>query len=67
MDAEAIAKELSEAQRERILSANPDDVDRFHYHPFKGRSKGLFNIAPGWQRLELSPLGRKVRAILKGE
>jgi len=67
MDAETIAKGLSDVQRERIMSVNPDDVDRFHYRPFEGRSKGLFNIAPGWQRLELSPLGREVRAILKGE
>ncbi|MGV7119539.1 hypothetical protein [Sphingopyxis sp. 550A] len=66
-DAETIANGLSDAQREGLLAVNPDDVNRFHYDHFKGRSLGLFNVAPGWSRMELSRLGLAVRAILLRE
>jgi hypothetical protein len=66
-DLTALAEGLTEAQQSRICTLNPDDVDRFGYAPFKGCSHGLFEIAPGWQRMQLSPIGLAMRAhLLKG-
>lgn len=62
---EEVARGLTAEQRDRLLSADPDDISRFHYHQFKGRSMGLFQVAPGWQRMELSTLGLAVRAHLQ--
>jgi hypothetical protein len=55
---------LSEAQRESLKRLRPDDVDQFAYAPFQGCSQGLFQIAPGWLRMELTPAGRQARALL---
>lgn len=64
-DIERIAEGLTDAQRDRLQTLDPHDVSRFHYHHFKGCSQGLFAVAPGWQRMELSPLGEQVRHYLK--
>lgn len=61
---EKIAKGLSEAQRSRMVTADPNAIDRFHYHHFKGQSQGLFVVAAGWKRMEMSPLGCEVRDYL---
>lgn len=63
-DAREIARGLTKAQREAITACDTVNVDRASYEPFRGRAKGLFQIAPGWQRLEIAPLGLSVRAIL---
>jgi hypothetical protein len=65
-DINQIAKGLSDAQREALLGVDPSDVSEDQYQPFKGCSQGIFQIAPGWKRLELTPFGRALRTHLKG-
>lgn len=60
-----ISANLTTVQCSRLLSADPHDISRYHYAPFEGASLGLFQVAPGWERMELSPLGLRVRAILE--
>lgn len=67
MDIDEIVRGLSEDQRARLIAADPRDINHFHYAPFEGAAMGLFQIAPGWQRMELSPTGLAVRAALQGE
>jgi len=62
-----IAAGLSEAQKDIILSVDPHDVTRDQYQPFYRCSLGMFEIAPGWGRMELSPIGLAVREILENE
>lgn len=59
--AEQIAAGLTSVQRARLASVDPHNVSRYHYAPFKGQSLGLFQIAPGWSRMELSPFGHRIR------
>jgi hypothetical protein len=65
-DINQIAKGLSDAQRESLLAVDPSDVSEALYQPFKGCSQGIFQVAPGWQRMELTSFGRALRTHLKG-
>lgn len=59
-----LATQLSKEQEAALIRLNPDSVSAADYAPFKGCSMGLFSVAPGWGRLELTADGRKVRAAL---
>jgi hypothetical protein len=63
-DINQIAKGLSDAQRESLLGVDPSDVSEALYQPFKGCAAGIFQIAPGWKRLELTSFGRALRTQL---
>lgn len=62
--ADAIIRYLPDEPRRILLAADPANITREDYAPFIGQSRGLFQVAPGWQRMELSPLGLEVRARL---
>lgn len=57
-------EKLNAAQRTALARLSPDDVSRDDYAPFEGRSHGLFRVAPGWGRLELSRAGLSARAAI---
>lgn len=65
-DIERIAEEMTDAQREAMLRVDPHDVDQVGAGTFARLcSSGLFRVAPGWARVEMTELGLAVRNHLK--
>jgi hypothetical protein len=64
----SLIEKLEGAEVSAIQRLDPNDVLADDHAPFKGRDRGLFQIAPGWKRLELNRVGLTVRsAILRAQ